>query len=185
MENFNINGNVIAPKFNFAFSKEIEKRLASKEDTGFNNLIYGLLDEDPDTLITAIYSSFASLTGVVRPSEDQIVDALTNDLVDDAKAHGLFLDIVKEIVANGFLFLKLKKFRKNLNEIIELGNERLAKLSNDGQSLSDPLEVSNNKEQVEQVESGMKGIQKVLTDLETLIQEAQEQTENSQITPNA
>lgn len=172
MENLTINDKVLAPKFNFAFSKEIEKRLASDQDTGFNNLVYGLLDEDPDTLIAAFYSAFASLTGMIRPTEDQIVDALTNDLVDDDKAHALFVGIVKEIVANGFLHLKLNKFKKSLTNIIEIGSERLNKLSNDGLNLTDQAAIDKNKEQVDQVTQGIDGIKKVAEDLEAMIQEA-------------
>lgn len=172
MENLRINDNVLTPKFNFSFSKEIEKRLASDQDTGFNNLVYGLLDEDPDTLIAALYSSFASLTGMIRPSEDQIVDAIVNDLVDDEKAHALFIDIVKEIVGNGFLHLKLNKFKKNLNDIIEIGGERLNKLSNDGMNLTEQAAIDKNKEEVEQVSQGINQIKKVLASLEEMILEA-------------
>lgn len=174
MENLTINDKVLTPKFNFAFSKEIEKRLATDQDTGFNNLVYGLLDEDPDTLIAAFYSSFASLTGMIRPTEDQIVDALANELVDDAKAHALFVSIVKEIVANGFLHLKLNKFRKSLKNIIEIGNERLNKLSNDGLNLTDQAAIDKNKDQMDQVSQGIEGIEKVVKDLETMIHEATE-----------
>lgn len=172
MKDLTINDRVYTPGFNFAFSKEIEKTLADSQTTGFDNLIYGLLDEDPDILVAAIYASFASLKGAIRPTEDQIADALTNDFADEDKAHRLFLDVVKELSIYGFLHLKLIRFKKNLEKVIEIGTDRWNKLLTNGRELTDAKEIADNKSQTEQVETGLDQLKQQLADLDKMITEA-------------
>lgn len=106
MDELTINGKTYQIKFNHRFYDRIVSEYAKKHKDadvdGFNNLIAGLISEDPDAVIKAYRCACQSNS---LPSIDAVGDALDDEGVFDNDQ--VFSDVYKEIKASGFLAMKI------------------------------------------------------------------------------
>lgn len=106
MDELTINGKTYQVKFNHRFYNRIVDEYAKKHKDddvdGFNNLIAGLVSEDPDAVVKAYRCACQSNS---LPSIDAVGDALDDEGVFD-NGH-IFSDVYKEIKASGFLAMKI------------------------------------------------------------------------------
>lgn len=106
MDELTINGKTYQIKFNHRFYDRIVDEFAKKHKDddvdGFNNLIAGLVSEDPDAVIKAYRCACQSNS---LPSIDAVGDALDDEGVFDNDQ--VFSDVYKEIKASGFLAMKI------------------------------------------------------------------------------
>ena len=106
MDELTINGKTYQIKFNHRFYNRIVDEYAKKhkddEVDGFNNLIAGLVSEDPDAVVKAYR---CACQGSSLPSIDAVGDALDDEGVFDNDQ--VFSDVYKEIQASGFLAKKI------------------------------------------------------------------------------
>lgn len=115
MNELEINGKTYQVKFNHRFYNRIVEEFAKKHkdsDTdGFNNLIAGLISEDPDAVVRAYRCACQSKT---LPSMDAVGDAL-----EDAglfESNDIFGETYKAIKDNGFLAMKIQHLLKLLKD---------------------------------------------------------------------
>lgn len=106
MDELTINGKTYQIKFNHRFYNRIVDEYAKKHQDddvdGFNNLIAGLVSEDPDAVVNAYRCACQSKS---LPSIDAVGDALDDEGVfDDGQ---IFSKVYKEIKASGFLAMKI------------------------------------------------------------------------------
>lgn len=106
MDELTINGKTYQIKFNHRFYDRIVDEYAKKHKDddvdGFNNLIAGLVSEDPDAVVKAYRCACQSKS---LPSVDAVGDALDDE---GAFENGhIFSDVYKEIKASGFLAMKI------------------------------------------------------------------------------
>lgn len=106
MDELTINGKTYQIKFNHRFYNRIVDEYAKghKDDDvdGFNNLIAGLVSEDPDAVVKAYRCACQSKS---LPSIDAVGDALDDEGAFD-NGH-IFSEVYKEIKASGFLAMKI------------------------------------------------------------------------------
>lgn len=115
MNELEINGKTYQVKFNHRFYNRIVEEFAKKHkdsDTdGFNNLIAGLISQDPDAVVRAYRGACQSKS---LPSMDAVGDALEDaGLFDSDK---VFDDTYKAIKDNGFLEMKIQHLLKLLKD---------------------------------------------------------------------
>ncbi len=115
MDELKINGKDYEVKFNHRFYNRIVEEFAKENkdsDTdGFNNLIAGLISEDPDAVVRAYRCACQSKT---LPSMDAVGDAL-----EDAglfESNDIFGETYKAIKDNGFLTMKIQHLLKLLKD---------------------------------------------------------------------
>lgn len=115
MNGLKINGNDYEVKFNHRFYNRVVEEFAKKNknsDTdGFNNLIAGLISEDPDAVVRAYRCACQSK---VLPSMDAVGDAL-----EDAglfESNDVFSETYNAIKDNGFLAMKIQHLLKLLKD---------------------------------------------------------------------
>lgn len=106
MNELEINGKTYPIKFNHRFYDRIVEEYARKNKNsnvdGFNNLIEGLISQDPDAVINAYRCAYQSKS---LPSVNAVSDALEESGVFDSA--DVFNNVYKEIKANGFLAMKI------------------------------------------------------------------------------
>lgn len=106
MNELEINGNTYPIKFNHRFYDRIVSEYARKNKDsnvdGFNNLIEGLISQDPDAVINAYRCACQSKS---LPSVNAVGDALEESGIFDSA--DVFNSVYKEIKANGFLAMKI------------------------------------------------------------------------------
>lgn len=98
-------------KFNHRFYDNIITDFAKKHknsnSNGFNNLIQGLIDEDPDAIITAYR---AAIEDKHKPTVSEVSAALDDAGVFDDK--DAYSKVFKEIKSSGFLAGKIRHLLK-------------------------------------------------------------------------
>lgn len=116
MDELEINGKTYQIKFNHRFYDRVVEDYAKKHKDsnvdGFNNLINGLIMEDPDAIVRAY--RFAC-QGKSLPSANDVSNALDEQGVFDSE--NVFNDVYKEIKSSGFLALKIRHLLTSLENI--------------------------------------------------------------------
>ena len=106
MDELTVNGKTYQIKFNHRFYNRIVDEFAKAHKDadvdGFNNLIAGLVAEDPDAVVKAYR---CACQGKTLPSVDAVGDALDDEGVFDD--NNVFGEVYKEIKASGFLAMKI------------------------------------------------------------------------------
>lgn len=115
MDELKINGKDYEVKFNHRFYNRIVEEFAKENkdsDTdGFNNLIAGLISEDPDAVVRAYRCACQSKT---LPSMDAVGDALEDNGLFESD--DIFSETYKAIKDNGFLAMKIQHLLKLLKD---------------------------------------------------------------------
>ena len=116
MNELEINGKTYPIKFNHRFYARVVEDYAKKHKdsdvNGFNNLINGLIMEDPDAVVRAY--RFACQTKSL-PSANDVSNALDEQGIFDSD--NIFNDVYKEIKSSGFLALKIRHLLTSLEHI--------------------------------------------------------------------
>ncbi|KRL27320.1 hypothetical protein FD27_GL001074 [Limosilactobacillus frumenti DSM 13145] len=116
MDELEINGKTYPIKFNHRFYDRVVEDFAKKHKDsnvdGFNNLINGLIMEDPDAVVRAY--RFACQTKSL-PSANDVANALDEQGIFDSD--DIFNDVYKEIKSSGFLALKIRHLLTSLKQI--------------------------------------------------------------------
>lgn len=106
MDELTVKGKTYQIKFNHRFYNrivdEFSKAHKDADVDGFNNLIAGLVAEDPDAVVKAYR---CACQGKTLPSADAVGDALDDEGVFDDS--DVFSEVYKEIKASGFLAMKI------------------------------------------------------------------------------
>lgn len=154
MNELEISGKTYPIKFNHRFYDRIVEEFAKKHKDsntdGFNNLIAGLISQDPDAVVRAYRCACQSKS---LPSVNAVGDALEESGVFDSAE--VFNDVYKEIKANGFLAMKihhllylLKDAWKNSEVALKVVRQKASK--NDQKNLREAeLEVEVAKQDYE------------------------------------
>ncbi|MBT9655983.1 tail assembly chaperone [Lactiplantibacillus plantarum] len=125
MENLMIDGTTCTPKLNYAFANQVKKELSENGRDGFDVLVDGLLDEDPDQIVNAYYYALAYFKRS-QPSRDKVVEALEDTIfADDDKTNSAYSDIIQSLHADNFLARKLTSFVKGYNKILDIMQKKL------------------------------------------------------------
>lgn len=154
MDYLKINGKDCEIKFNHRFYDRVVTDYAKKHKDsdvdGFNNLIAGLISEDPDAVVRAYR---CAIVGKDHPTANDVADALDEAGVFDDK--NVYSKVFKEIKSSGFLAGKINHLLKLLHDgwtnseaALKIFIEQADKKSKDYQeSLKDAkLEVAARKE---------------------------------------
>lgn len=132
MQTLNINGKALTPKVNFRFRSVLGKKLGDDQDkSGFNNLITGLVQSDPDALLTFYEAALAG----DHPSEEDLFDTLDDQVFkDDATEEAAFKDAVDALNDSGFFKIKAKAWKKRNEQLRTILQAQLdALVDNDSQ----------------------------------------------------
>lgn len=110
MQALNINDKVLIPKINFRFRSVLGKKLGDEQDqSGFTKLITGLVQQDPDALLTFYEAALAK----DHPNQEDLFDALDEQILkDDVTEKAAFKDAVNELNNSGFFKMKAKAWKK-------------------------------------------------------------------------
>lgn len=115
MNQLEVNGKDYQIKFNHRFYNRIVEDYAKKNkdsnSDGFNNLIAGLISQDPDAVVKAYRCACDSKS---IPSMDAVGDALEDAGIFDSE--DVFNDVYKEIKSNGFLAMKIRHLLELLKD---------------------------------------------------------------------
>lgn len=115
MNELEINGKTCQVKFNHRFYNRIVEEFAKNHkdsDTdGFNNLIAGLISQDPDAVVRAYRCACQSKS---LPSMDAVGDALEDTGLFDSDK--VFSETYQSIKDNGFLAMKIQHLLKLLKD---------------------------------------------------------------------
>lgn len=102
MDSLEINGKQYLLKFNHHFYERVLSNFAKKHKDadidGFNHLIAGLIDEDPDSVIEAYR---CAIVGKTLPTINDVSDALDEAGVFENKS--VYSDVFNQIKSSGFL----------------------------------------------------------------------------------
>ena len=130
MDELKINGKDYEVKFNHRFYNRIVEEFAKENkdsDTdGFNNLIAGLISEDPDAVVRAYRCACQSKT---LPSMDAVGDALEDNGLFESD--DIFSETYKAIKDNGFLTKNLQQAETDVEinkQAYELAKKQLQEL---------------------------------------------------------
>ena len=131
METLNINNNAYTPKFNFAFYKQVSKENAADNQDGFTMLVNDLLAGSVDAIVSAYYYGMAWYKHN-QPSQGAIVNALSDTVfADEERTQKEFDNIIEEMKASNFLKAHLNQFVKDMDENMDLMQERVDKEADD------------------------------------------------------
>lgn len=115
MDYLKINGKDCEIKFNHRFYDRVVTDYAKKHKDsdvdGFNNLIAGLISEDPDAVVRAYRCAIA---GKEHPTANDVADALDEAGVFDDK--NIYSKVFKEIKSSGFLAGKINHLLTSLKD---------------------------------------------------------------------
>ncbi|MCF6419824.1 tail assembly chaperone [Furfurilactobacillus milii] len=115
MQALNINGKSLTPRINFRFRSVLGKKLGDDNDkSGFSNLITGLVQSDPDALLSFYEAALAG----DHPSDDDLFDALDDQVFkDDDSEDAAFRDAVSALNNSGFFKIKAKAWKKRNEQL--------------------------------------------------------------------
>lgn len=115
MEELEIGGKKYEIKFNHRFYDRVLSDFAKKhkdsDSDGFNNLIAGLIDEDPDAVVRAYR---CAIVGKTQPTANDVSDAL--DEAGFFDNDDVFSDVFKQIKSSGFLAGKIRHLLKLMHD---------------------------------------------------------------------
>lgn len=118
MDYLKINGKDCEIKFNHRFYDRVVTDYAKKHKDsdvdGFNNLIAGLISEDPDAVVRAYR---CAIVGKDHPTANDVADALDEAGVFDDK--NIYSKVFKEIKSSGFLAGKINHLLKLMQNTCE------------------------------------------------------------------
>lgn len=123
MKSLKINGEEVQIKLDYNFYNRLIERTKNKDKSevdGFNQLIAGLVDQDPDAIITFYQSA---VVGKKRPTRADVEKALTNAGVWDEEDP--FGEVYKELQGVGFLKLKINHLLHTIKEDIQTSKAAL------------------------------------------------------------
>lgn len=137
MDYLKINGKDCEIKFNHRFYDRVVTDYAKKHKDsdvdGFNNLIAGLISEDPDAVVRAYR---CAIVGKDHPTANDVADALDEAGVFDDK--NIYSKVFKEIKSSGFLagkinhlLISLKNTWKNSEIALEVVSKQADKSDKD------------------------------------------------------
>ena len=116
MQSLTINGHEYETKLDYNFYNRLIEKTKNKDTAqadGFSQLVAGLVDQDPDAIITFYQSA---VVGSKRPTRSVIEQALAEMGVWDEKDP--YGNVYKEIQNVGFLKLKINHLLHTLHENI-------------------------------------------------------------------
>nr|DAH80720.1 MAG TPA: tail assembly chaperone protein [Caudoviricetes sp.] len=115
MDSLKINGTDYKIKFDHRFYERVLSNFAKKHKDanvdGFNHLIAGLIDEDPDSVVEAYR---CAISGKNLPTANDVSNALDEEGVFDDK--NLYSDVFNQIKSSGFLAKKVAHLLKLLHK---------------------------------------------------------------------
>lgn len=123
MKSLTINGEEVQVKLDYNFYNRLIEHTKNKDKSevdGFNKLIAGLVDQDPDAIITFYQSA---VVGKKRPTRADVEKALTNAGVWDEEDP--FGEVYKELQGVGFLKLKINHLLHTIKEDIQTSKAAL------------------------------------------------------------
>ncbi|WKF70459.1 tail assembly chaperone [Pediococcus pentosaceus] len=124
MEAITINGKTYTPEFNYGFFKNLRKELNTNNP--IDQLLSGLADNDPETLITMVHTGLMSQANT--PSKEDVANGM-DELFAEMKDDELFRDAVKELQKSGFLLAMTKRWMKSSERMLKASKEVLENVS--------------------------------------------------------
>ena len=152
MRELEIHGKAVEIKFNYNFYSRLMEEAQSKQNKkdssqtvdGFNQLIEGLVDQDPGAIVTAYR---AAVVGKTRPTRADVEQALDEAGIWDTE--NPFNDLYKELQSVGFLRLKVQHLLQLLQEEVVTAKTALEAMQETANKSKE------SKEEVKQARNGV------------------------------